>query len=110
MNKATSRYPTDWKEIALTIKEREGWHCYRCGVLGLRPGERLFSQKDRPSQQLLRKLGGTMHRLPLGDAPKAARIDLGGSRGVGVNRRTSFATTGNAKEAGGCAVGIVWKL
>jgi hypothetical protein len=47
MNKAASRYPTDWKEIALTIKEREGWHCYRCGVLGLRPGERLFSPKDR---------------------------------------------------------------
>ena len=42
-----SRYPVDWKEIALTIKEREGWHCYRCGVLGLRPGERLFSAKDR---------------------------------------------------------------
>ena len=44
---AKSRYPDDWKEIALTIKEREGWHCYRCGVLGLRPGERLFSFKDR---------------------------------------------------------------
>ncbi len=42
-----SRYPTDWKEIALSIKEREGWHCCRCGVLGLRPGERLFSSKDR---------------------------------------------------------------
>jgi hypothetical protein len=42
-----SRYPIDWKEIALNIKEREGWHCYRCGVLGLRPGERLFSPKDR---------------------------------------------------------------
>jgi hypothetical protein len=47
MNKATSRYPADWKEIALNIKEREGWHCYRCGILGLRPGERLFSPKDR---------------------------------------------------------------
>jgi hypothetical protein len=47
MNKTTSRYPTDWKEIALNIKEREGWHCYRCGILGLRPGERLFSPKDR---------------------------------------------------------------
>jgi hypothetical protein len=48
MTKATaSRYPTDWKVIALHVKEREGWHCYRCGVLGLRPGERLFSPKDR---------------------------------------------------------------
>jgi hypothetical protein len=44
---AASRYPTDWKVIALHVKEREGWHCYRCGVLGLRPGERLFSPKDR---------------------------------------------------------------
>jgi hypothetical protein len=47
MNKATSRYPTDWKEIALNIKEREGWHCYRCGVAGLRPGRKLFSAKER---------------------------------------------------------------
>jgi hypothetical protein len=42
-----SRYPADWKEIALTIKEREGWHCYRCGVAGLRPGRKLFSAKER---------------------------------------------------------------
>ncbi len=51
-----------------------------------------------------------MHRLPSWYAPKAARIDLGGTRGTRVNRRTPFATTGNAKETGGCAVGIVWEL
>jgi hypothetical protein len=42
-----SRYPTDWPQIALAIKEREGWHCHRCGIQGLRPGDRLFSPKDR---------------------------------------------------------------
>jgi hypothetical protein len=42
-----SRYPDNWKEIALAIKEREGWHCYRCGVRCLRPGEKLFSAKSR---------------------------------------------------------------
>jgi hypothetical protein len=47
MNKTQSRYPTDWPQIALAIKEREGWHCHRCGIQGLRPGDRLFSPKDR---------------------------------------------------------------
>jgi hypothetical protein len=66
MNKATSRYPIDWKEIALNIKEREGWHCYRCGILGLRPGERLYSPKQRGS--ILEGQGGLAliveHHLP----------------------------------------------
>jgi hypothetical protein len=47
MPKELSRYPANWKSIALSIKEREGWHCYRCGVRCLRPGERLFSAKGR---------------------------------------------------------------
>jgi hypothetical protein len=47
MSKEVSRYPENWKEIALAIKEREGWHCYRCGVRCLRPGEKLFSAKSR---------------------------------------------------------------
>jgi hypothetical protein len=64
----------------------------------------------RSWQQQPGKLSGSMHRLSLGDAPKTAGIDLGGSRRTSINRRASFATTGNAKEAGGCAVGIVWKL
>jgi hypothetical protein len=64
----------------------------------------------RPSQQLLRELGRSMHRLPLGDAPETARIDLGRTRGTRVNRRTPFATPGNAKEAVARAVGIIWEL
>jgi hypothetical protein len=50
-----------------------------------------------------------MHRLPPWYAPKAARIDLGRPRGTRVDRRTPFTTTGNAEEAGGFAVGIIWK-
>jgi hypothetical protein len=61
----------------------------------------------RPSQQLLRKLGGSMHRLPSRDAPETARIDLGGTRRTRANRRTPFATTGNAKEAVTGAVGAL---
>jgi hypothetical protein len=61
----------------------------------------------RPSQQLLRELGGSMHRLPSWYAPETSRVDLGRPRGTRVNRRTSFATTGNAKEAGGYAVGAL---
>jgi hypothetical protein len=41
------------------------------------------------------------------NAPETARIDLGRPRGTHVNRRTPFATTGNAKETVACAVGIV---
>jgi hypothetical protein len=55
MNKGTPRYPSDWPQIAQclrqafanAIKEREGWHCHRCGIQGLRPGDRLFSPRDR---------------------------------------------------------------
>ena len=27
-----SRYPPDWKQISLRIRERDGWHCKWCGV------------------------------------------------------------------------------
>ena len=27
-----SRYPVDWEEIALAVKEAAGWRCERCGV------------------------------------------------------------------------------
>jgi hypothetical protein len=40
-----------------------------------------------------------MHGLPSWDAPETARIDLGRPRRTRANRRTPFATTGNAKEA-----------
>jgi hypothetical protein len=48
-----------------------------------------------------------MYGLPPGDAPETARIDLGGSRRTHVNRRTPFATPGNAKEAVGCSIGAL---
>jgi hypothetical protein len=32
-----SRYPQNWQEIATTLKEKEGWRCYRCGVQCLAP-------------------------------------------------------------------------
>lgn len=27
-----SRYPADWKQISLRIRERENWHCKWCGA------------------------------------------------------------------------------
>jgi hypothetical protein len=51
-----------------------------------------------------------MHGMPSWNAPKTARIDLGRPRGTRVDRRTPFATPGNAKEAVARAVGIIWKL
>ena len=49
MPSPTSRYPKDWPKIARAIKEREDWHCYLCGIRGLRPGEKLISAKSRAS-------------------------------------------------------------
>jgi hypothetical protein len=43
----TSRYSPDWPKIAFAIKEREDWHCHRCGIQCLRPGDRLFTPKQR---------------------------------------------------------------
>jgi hypothetical protein len=51
----------------------------------------------RPSQQLLRELGGSMHGMSSWYAPETARLDLGGTRRTRVDRRTSFATS-NTKE------------
>jgi hypothetical protein len=63
----------------------------------------------RPSQQPLRELGGSMHGMSSWYAPETAGVDLGRPRGTRVDRRTPFATTGNAKEAVAGTVGIVWK-
>ncbi|MCT7996545.1 HNH endonuclease [Laspinema olomoucense] len=34
-----SRYPKDWQQIALTIKEKAGWRCSKCNRQCLRPGD-----------------------------------------------------------------------
>ena len=33
------RYPANWKQIALEVKERADWKCQRCGRQCRRPGE-----------------------------------------------------------------------
>jgi hypothetical protein len=35
-----SKYPDDWKEIALKIKNEADWQCEMCGKQCRRPGER----------------------------------------------------------------------
>ena len=34
------RYPDNWSDIALAVKESSGWHCRHCGRQCLRPGEK----------------------------------------------------------------------
>ncbi|MGQ4646023.1 HNH endonuclease [Lyngbya aestuarii] len=34
------RYPENWSEIALTVKEAAGWRCRHCGKQSFRPGEK----------------------------------------------------------------------
>ena len=36
-----SRYPDNWEEIALKIKEKSGWRCAKCGMLCLKPNEKV---------------------------------------------------------------------
>jgi hypothetical protein len=34
------RYPDNWSDIALAVKEAVGWRCRHCGKQCLRPGEK----------------------------------------------------------------------
>ncbi len=34
------RYPDNWNELALSVKEAAGWRCEGCGKQCYRPGER----------------------------------------------------------------------
>ena len=39
------RYPKEWKDIALSIKEKSGWCCQICRKQCRRPGEPFDTQK-----------------------------------------------------------------
>lgn len=34
-----SRYPENWKQIAMEVKEAAGWKCKKCGIQCRKPGE-----------------------------------------------------------------------
>jgi predicted HNH restriction endonuclease len=36
---SNNRYPKNWQEIALIIKNKAEWRCYKCGKQCIRPGE-----------------------------------------------------------------------
>ncbi len=38
---SSSRYPKNWKQLALAVKESANWQCQRCGRVCLKPGETL---------------------------------------------------------------------
>jgi len=40
-----SKYPDDWKEIALAVKDEAGWQCEMCGKQCRRPGEPFDTHK-----------------------------------------------------------------
>lgn len=39
------RYPDNWKQIALVVKERAGWTCQKCGAQCRKPGEPLDTHR-----------------------------------------------------------------
>lgn len=39
------RYPANWKQLALSVKEAAGWCCTACGKQCRKPGEKLDSHK-----------------------------------------------------------------
>lgn len=47
------RYPTNWSDIALAVKESSGWRCSHCGRQCLRPGEhKKFTRSEWTSATL----------------------------------------------------------
>ncbi len=36
---SAQRYPDNWNEIALSIKEQAQWRCRKCNMQCIRPGE-----------------------------------------------------------------------
>lgn len=40
------RYPKEWKEISLKIKEKASWKCQQCGKQCRRPGEPFDTHKN----------------------------------------------------------------
>ena len=40
-----SRYPANWKQIALAVKEAAGWRCQACGKQCRKPGEKLDTHR-----------------------------------------------------------------
>ena len=39
------RYPKNWREIALEVKNAAGWRCQACGVKCRMPGEKFTTHK-----------------------------------------------------------------
>jgi 5-methylcytosine-specific restriction endonuclease McrA len=40
-----ARYPANWKEIALEVKNAAGWRCAGCGMKCREPGEKFDTHK-----------------------------------------------------------------
>lgn len=40
------KYPEDWKQIAISVKDATGWKCQVCGKQCYRPGERVENTQD----------------------------------------------------------------
>ena len=38
-SKSQSRYPLNWSDIAVDIKQSVGWRCSKCGLQCIRPGD-----------------------------------------------------------------------
>lgn len=47
-------YPDNWNEIALSVKNKTGWRCQKCGLQCIRPGEDTFklSRSERMKRTL----------------------------------------------------------
>ena len=40
MHKYDNRYPSNWSEISINLKEKAGWKCEKCGRICIRTGEK----------------------------------------------------------------------
>ena len=46
---SNSRYPNNWNEITLNLKQKAGWRCQKCGLQCLKPSDKTahLTKSDR---------------------------------------------------------------
>lgn len=73
--KDKSRYPADWKQISLRIRERDGWKCKQCGVPNKARGAR-DHYGEWHEENAIHAMNSTDGYLLFGDFPDMITIVL----------------------------------
>ncbi len=50
---ANMGYPDNWEEIATSVKEEANWECFKCGRVGIKPGEKSLDLSKFPRRAFI---------------------------------------------------------